>query len=71
MPPVKFNPSEPTPKMPKAPKKTGIEGFKALINKENAQRKKEFEEQKKCLTDDNKQMSCLADDLEKRAKIGK
>lgn len=53
MPSVKFNASEPTPKMPKAPKKTGIEGFKAKIKKENAQRKKEFEEQKKCLTDDD------------------
>ncbi|KAH0154350.1 hypothetical protein KCU67_g9097, partial [Aureobasidium melanogenum] len=73
MPSVKFNASEPTPKMPKAPKKTGIEGFKASIKKENAQRKKEFEEQKKCVTDDDddKQLSCLADDLKEKAKIGK
>ncbi|KAG9572583.1 hypothetical protein KCU77_g14871, partial [Aureobasidium melanogenum] len=71
MPPVKFNPSEPTPKMPKAPKKTGIEGFKAKIDKENAQRKKEFAEQRKCLTDDDEQMNSLTDDLKKKAKIEK
>jgi hypothetical protein len=72
MPSVKFNASEPTPKMPKAPKKTGIEGFKAKIKKENAQRKKQFEEQRKCLTnDDDKQISCLANDLKEKVKIGR
>ncbi|KAG9656892.1 hypothetical protein KCU95_g12833, partial [Aureobasidium melanogenum] len=68
MPPVKFNPSEPTPKMPKLSKK---KSFKALIHKENAERKKEFEFQKACVTSDDEQMNCLTDDLEKKAKIGK
>ena len=48
MPSVKFNPSEPTPKMPKLSKK---KSSKALLKKEAAAKKKEHEEQMKELTE--------------------
>lgn len=63
MSPPKFNASEPTPKMPNLAKK---KSFQAMIKKENAARKKEFDFQKACLKhDDDKKINSLADSLGK------